>query len=163
MCVSLQEVKDTIDKEALYRVMVQCFDMHMVSVLNTHKNTYVLFSFTLLWLHYSSWLINVMYSKTSNISRTLVGSKIVDHSDVVGAAPVGAAPTTSSFSTQHLVSMDWAKATEKRDEKPLNFGIWCACIRGLVVFTYIKKLNVYHSFVTRSRSRAGESTSTGGN
>ena len=29
----------------------------------------------------------------------LVGNKIVDHSDVVGASPVGAAPTTSSFST----------------------------------------------------------------
>ena len=37
--------------------------------------------------------------KTSNISRTLVGNKIVDNSDVVGASPVGAAPTTSSFST----------------------------------------------------------------
>ena len=39
------------------------------------------------------------YRKTSNISRTLVGDKIVDNSDVVGASPVGAAPTTSSFST----------------------------------------------------------------
>ena len=39
------------------------------------------------------------YRKTSCISRTLVGNKIVDHSDVVGASPVGAAPTTSSFST----------------------------------------------------------------
>ena len=37
--------------------------------------------------------------KPSNISRTLVGSKIVDNSDEVGASPVGAAPTTSSFST----------------------------------------------------------------
>ena len=37
------------------------------------------------------------YRKTSYISRTLVGNKIVDHSDVVGASPVGAAPTTSSF------------------------------------------------------------------
>ena len=41
----------------------------------------------------------VHYRKTSNISRTLVGNKIVDHSDVVGAPPVGVAPTTSSFST----------------------------------------------------------------
>ena len=40
-----------------------------------------------------------MYRKTSNISRTLVGNKIVDNSDVVGASPVGAAPTTSSLST----------------------------------------------------------------
>ena len=39
------------------------------------------------------------YRQVSNIRRTLVGNKIVDHSDVVGASPVGTAPTTSSFST----------------------------------------------------------------
>ena len=39
------------------------------------------------------------YRKTSNIIRTSVGNKIVDNSDVVGASPAGAAPTTSSFST----------------------------------------------------------------
>ena len=38
------------------------------------------------------------YRKTSNIRRTFVGNKIVD-TDVVGASPIGAAPTTSSFST----------------------------------------------------------------
>ena len=42
---------------------------------------------------------NDIYRKTSNISHTLEGNKIVDHSDVVGASPVGAAPTESSFST----------------------------------------------------------------
>ena len=36
--------------------------------------------------------------EVSNIKRTLVGNNIVDHSDVVEASPVGAAPTTSSFS-----------------------------------------------------------------
>ena len=41
----------------------------------------------------------VYYRKVSNIRRTLVGNNIVDHSDVVGASPVGAAPTTSSFPT----------------------------------------------------------------
>ena len=40
-----------------------------------------------------------IYRKTSNIIRTLVDNENVDHSDVVGASPVGAAPTTSSFST----------------------------------------------------------------
>ena len=40
----------------------------------------------------------IEYRKTSNISRTLVGNKIVDHSDVVVASPIGAAPTASSFS-----------------------------------------------------------------
>ena len=39
------------------------------------------------------------YRKTSNVSRTFVGNKIVDNSDVVGASPIGAAPTKSSFST----------------------------------------------------------------
>ena len=47
--------------------------------------------------HLHSWT-SKMYRKTSNISHTL-GNKIVDQSDVVGASPVGAAPTTSSFST----------------------------------------------------------------
>ena len=39
------------------------------------------------------------YRKTFNIRRTLIGYKLVDHSDVVGESPVGAAPTTSIFST----------------------------------------------------------------
>ena len=39
------------------------------------------------------------FRKTSNISRTSVGNKIVDNSDAVGASPIGAAPTTPSFST----------------------------------------------------------------
>ena len=65
------------------------------------------------------------YHKISNISRTLVGNKLVDHSDVVGASPVGAAPTTPSFSTYCLASMDLAKITARRDENHLNFVIWC--------------------------------------
>ena len=39
------------------------------------------------------------YRQVSNIRRTLEGNNIVDHSDVVGASPVGAAPTTPSSST----------------------------------------------------------------
>ena len=37
--------------------------------------------------------------QVSNTRHALVGINIADHSDVVGASPVGAAPTTSSFST----------------------------------------------------------------
>ena len=51
----------------------------VATVLSTHKET--------------------VYRQVSNIRRTLEGNKIVDHSDVVGASPIGAAPTTSSFST----------------------------------------------------------------
>ena len=43
-------------------------------------------------------IVNVWYRQISNIGRTLVSNIIVDHSDVVGATPAGAAPTTSSFS-----------------------------------------------------------------
>ena len=52
-------------------------------------------------LHWN-WSQNTKSSSTKfhlDISRTSVANKIVDHSDVVGVSPVGAAPTTSSFST----------------------------------------------------------------
>ena len=42
---------------------------------------------------------NKTYCKTSNIGCTLLGNKIVDRWDAVGASPVGAAPTTSSLWT----------------------------------------------------------------
>ena len=51
------------------------------------------------WYALYVFLYYYHYHKTSNISRTLVGNNIVDNPDVVGASPVGAAPTTSSFST----------------------------------------------------------------
>ena len=37
------------------------------------------------------------YCQTSDVRRTLVGNKIVDHSDVVGASPVGAAASNCIF------------------------------------------------------------------
>ena len=69
-------------------------------------------------------LFPIDYCKTSNISRTLVGNKIVDHSDAVGASPVGAAPTTSSFSTEHLASIDSAKTAARQYDNPLSVEIW---------------------------------------
>ena len=65
------------------------------------------------------------YHQTSNIRCTVVGNKIVDHSDGVGASPVGTAPITSWFSTQHLASICCTKATARWDEKFLNFRICC--------------------------------------
>ena len=56
------------------------------------------------------------YPQTSNIRGSLVGIKLVYHSYVVGASPVGAAPTTSSSVIEYLASMDWAKTTEMRWE-----------------------------------------------
>ena len=52
----------------------------------------------ILWVK-SILYVPLQYCQTSNISHALIGKKIADHSDVVGASPVGTAPTTSSFST----------------------------------------------------------------
>ena len=70
-----------------------------------------------------------IYCQIFNIRCTTAGSKFIDHSDVVRASPVGAAITTSSFSTKHLASMDWAETTASRDEKHLRFGIWCVLLK----------------------------------
>ena len=75
--------------------------------------------------NWNRYINQITYRQVSNIRRILVGNKIVDHSDVVGASPVGAAPTTSSFSTEHLASLDWEKTTARRDRKHLSFAIWC--------------------------------------
>ena len=45
------------------------------------------------------YLLAHAYSQIFNTCRALEGVKFVDHSDVVGASPVGAVPTPSSFST----------------------------------------------------------------
>ena len=66
-----------------------------------------------------------MYRQTSYISRSLLGNKLADHSDVVGSSPVGATPTISTFPTQHLASVDWAKTATRKDDKHLSFVIRC--------------------------------------
>ena len=55
-------------------------------------------TFELLTLGPVKYILNINYRQVSNIRRTLIGNEIVDNSDVVGASPVGAAPTTSSLS-----------------------------------------------------------------
>ena len=59
----------------------------------------------------NTWLNTANYRQTSKIKRRVEDNSIVDHSGVVGAAL-----TTSSFSNLQLASMDWAKATARRDE-----------------------------------------------
>ena len=65
----------------------------------------------------------VWWHQTSNISCTLVGNKIVDYSDVVGALPVGTAPATSSFWTKHLASMNLGKDNVCM-MRPETFRFW---------------------------------------
>ena len=77
------------------------------------------------------------YFKTYDIRCTLVGIKIVGHSDVVGALLIGAAPTISSFSTQHMASIYCIKTTATWDEKHLRFSIWCLILE---TWLYLKSL-----------------------
>ena len=62
-----------------------------------HSNVHIGVSYTVAGPFRSQRIY--MYLQTTNISRTLAGNKIVDNPDVVGASAVGAASTTSSFST----------------------------------------------------------------
>ena len=76
----------------------------------------------------------MIYHKVSNIRRTLVGNKIVDLSDVVGASPVGAAPTTSSLSTYNT----WLQYNGQMQlqDKTRNIHVWglgASYIRELMV------------------------------
>ena len=68
------------------------------NVISVLRHSSAIYDVTTMHLHIQ-YGIHFVYRKTSNINRTLVGNKIVDNSDVVGASPVGAAPTTSLFST----------------------------------------------------------------
>ena len=71
--------------------------IHSVKVALCYKTNYHYVTTNIMLLLTLCYKTN--FRKTSNISRTVVGNKIVDNSDVVEASPVGAAPTTSSFST----------------------------------------------------------------
>ena len=82
-------------------------------------------------------LIFIIYRKISNISRKLVGSTIVDHSDVVGASPVGAAPTTSLFSTWHLASRDSAKKAARQYDNLSRLDGICRDRPWLLLYIYM--------------------------
>ena len=121
----------------------------------------MLFNLFLYAIVKSKWddVLELNYRQTSNSSHTLVGNKIVDHSDEVGASPLGAAPTTSSFSTQRLASIDGTKATA-RDEKHLILVIWCAYIRDLTVDVFsgagVIRVNWKHSKRSMTKNRKNE-------
>ena len=56
------------------------------------------------------------HRKASNIRRILVGNSVVDHSDVVGASPVGAALTASLFSTSVNNWFQWIGQRQLQDK-----------------------------------------------
>ena len=134
-------ILNKITEEWFYFHAIICYILNKITLIGQSKRdiTPVLLQWNM-FPNSHSWRY---YPQTSNISDTSVGNKIVDHSDAVGASPVGAAPTTSSLSPQHLASMDWAKTTARCDEKHSSFGIWCAqCWRfdGILVPCHAVKL-----------------------
>ena len=64
--------------------------------------------------------------QVSNIRRTLAGYKIVNHSDVVGAAPTGDAPTTSEWFILELAPgfFGLGKDNCKTRQETIKLGIW---------------------------------------
>ena len=88
-------------------------------------------------------IIGKNYRKIPDIRRTFVANKIVDHSDIVGASPVGAAPTTSSFSTEHVASVDWANQLQDETTNILVLWFGATYIGGLVVTRIKTWINIY--------------------
>ena len=72
---------------------------------------------------YNSWA-NLRCSSCSPLEEKSLwtGTIIVDYSDVVRASPVGAAPSTSSFSTWHRASMDLGKYNCNTRWETFKFG-----------------------------------------
>ena len=91
----------------------------------------------------TQYTIKYNYRQTSNISRTSAGNKLGHHSHVVGASPVGSVPTISSFSTEHLASMDWEKTTARQDENHISFVIWCYLILGILRYQCQYGINIF--------------------
>ena len=88
---------------------------------------------------YSLFHTDLTYHQVSSIRCTWVGNDIVDHSDVVRASPVGAAPPTSSFSTEHLGSIYCAKTTASQVEK--HFKFWDLVRLILDISRYVPTLH----------------------
>ena len=84
-----------------------------------------------IWKTFYLYFIRILdtYCQTSNLSGTLVGNKIADHSDVVGASPVGSTPTKTSFLTLDFNGLN--KDNWIQDVKHLSLGFGAPYIDGL--------------------------------
>ena len=64
------------------------------------------------------WMWGIFaYRQISNISRSVEGNKLAEHSDVVGSNYI-------FIQTKHVASIYSAKTTARRDETHLSFGLW---------------------------------------
>ena len=89
-CWTLKEKSGSLDIDLCKQVLDDCVIQKRAERRLSFDNFNI--------IEYPVTLFKIDYRQTSNLSRILVGNKIVDHSNVVGVSPVDAAPTTSSFS-----------------------------------------------------------------
>ena len=129
----------------MYGLVQDCsnsIDYALALLLSCPKPSYWIVSFRdkLLSYHMLPFAVNsfdpffgfatLKYPRTSNISGTLEGNKIVDHSNVVGASPVGAVPTTS------LSWLQWIGQRQLQEEtiKTEVLGFDASWFSGLTVY-----------------------------
>ena len=87
-------------------------------------------------------MLSQIYRQVSNIRHTLVCYEIVDHSDVVGASPVGAAPT--NLHSQLNTWLHWIGQRHLQDETR-NVYVWgfgAPYIRDFTVFCHMASLGL---------------------
>ena len=102
---SLLGLMFTIDRDYPKQRQKHCFILTIIPWARAKMEetpsqiTVVTFLFSTNPSNYKVSSINSLYNQTSTVRHTLVGNKIVDHSDVVGASAVSTAPIASSFST----------------------------------------------------------------
>ena len=88
----------------------------------------------------------------SNIRRTLVGNEIVDHSDVVEAAPVGAAQLHLHSRLDRVWFSGLGKGNCKTRRETLKF--WDSVLLRLNVFTVVLGLNMMVAILQTAFSNA---------
>ena len=96
--------------------------------------------------HYCDFMWLKITVKSCNISYTVVGNKIVDHSDVVGASPVDAAPMSAMLQlhlhSQFNTCLQWIGQWQLQDETRsiYSLGFSATYIRDLIVSSNWKRL-----------------------
>ena len=119
------------------------FESNILYVVNGLFSLLLLVFYFHLHYHYYMFLYNYFFlvcsqlkcnnRQTSNINVTLVGNNDVDHSDVVGAPPVGAAPTTSSFTWFQWIGQRQLQ-DGTRNIYVLGFGVtYIRCLIVLII------------------------------
>ena len=102
-------LKNALSTENVHMEQMEWFSVEITKYLNVANAA---------WISLFYW-----YRQTSNIKRTWVGNELVDHSYLVGASPISTAPTTSSFSTLQLASINWVKTAARWDKNHWSFWI----------------------------------------